>query len=223
MLTIIALSLLVRFWSERQIQYAKNPEMSSPTLIPQATQRASTAEPSLSPSMPSQAPPQPIFQQPSIAGQGEPLASDQLTKEVQRLLLDLGFNPGAIDGKFGPRTKRALDEAQRSLFLPSTGAVSIEVRDQLRRALSSRRQPEYSTAPPAVVVSRSGTTSSNAVSRAQIELRKQGFYVGEVTGTLDGNTRHAILRFQASRHIIPSSGYDDGDLDFNTRRALRVE
>ena len=40
---------------------------------------------------------------------------------LQKRLLDLGFDPGSIDGIFGPDTERGLKELQRNLGIPSDG------------------------------------------------------------------------------------------------------
>jgi peptidoglycan hydrolase-like protein with peptidoglycan-binding domain len=35
--------------------------------------------------------------------------------------MQFGFNPGSVDGAWGPRTRRAMTEFQRSAGLPPTG------------------------------------------------------------------------------------------------------
>ena len=46
-----------------------------------------------------------------------------LVEQVQRLLADAGFNPGAIDGRFGPATEAALIAFQRSRGLLADGVA----------------------------------------------------------------------------------------------------
>ena len=46
-----------------------------------------------------------------------------LVERLQRLLADAGFNPGAIDGRFGPGTEAALIAFQRSRGLLADGAA----------------------------------------------------------------------------------------------------
>jgi N-acetyl-anhydromuramyl-L-alanine amidase AmpD len=44
-------------------------------------------------------------------------------KTIQRLLIELGYNPGAADGDFGPRTEGAVKEFQRRNSLGADGIV----------------------------------------------------------------------------------------------------
>ncbi len=52
--------------------------------------------------------------------------------ELQRMLNDLGFDPGAVNGLFDERTARATEEFQRNAGLTEDGAVDDEVFKVLR-------------------------------------------------------------------------------------------
>lgn len=57
---------------------------------------------------------------------------------LQRRLHDLGFDPGRIDGIFGPDTERALKELQRNVGIPSDGLcgpVTFRSLDRLSRTV----------------------------------------------------------------------------------------
>ncbi len=57
-------------------------------------------------------------------GQSQPQAANLSPDEVRRLqeaLRERGFDPGPVDGVFGPRTQVALRDYQRSQGLPATG------------------------------------------------------------------------------------------------------
>ncbi len=56
-------------------------------------------------------------------------------KEAQRLLSELGFDPGPIDGQPGPKTKQAIRDFQRSHGLTVNGEDSLQLIGQLRAAL----------------------------------------------------------------------------------------
>jgi hypothetical protein len=52
---------------------------------------------------------------------------------VQGRLLSLGFNPGPIDGKLGPRTRAALVAFQRHFGLKETGAIDDDTKARLKK------------------------------------------------------------------------------------------
>lgn len=70
-----------------------------------------------------------------------------LVAEAQRLLQALGYDPGPVDGDFGPRTKRAIAAYQRKTKRQVDEAVSEELvvalrEDAKRRAEEERQQAE---------------------------------------------------------------------------------
>jgi peptidoglycan hydrolase-like protein with peptidoglycan-binding domain/DNA-binding CsgD family transcriptional regulator len=65
------------------------------------------------------------------AGYSRPGGSD-LTREIQRRLRALGFQPGPVDGLFGPRTERAVRDFQESRGLDPDGLVQGETLTELR-------------------------------------------------------------------------------------------
>jgi peptidoglycan hydrolase-like protein with peptidoglycan-binding domain len=63
-------------------------------------------------------------------------ARQPFVREAQRALRDLGYDPGPIDGVFGPRTRTALAKYQTSERLPVTSdldALTLERLDVYRR------------------------------------------------------------------------------------------
>ena len=52
-------------------------------------------------------------------------------RQVQERLKDAGFNPGPVDGQFGPQTREALKEYQKAHGLPQTGQLDEPTRDLL--------------------------------------------------------------------------------------------
>jgi peptidoglycan hydrolase-like protein with peptidoglycan-binding domain len=54
--------------------------------------------------------------------------------EAQRLLSELGYNPGAADGITGPKTTEAVKAFQRDHSLAEDGEVTEGLLEQLRRA-----------------------------------------------------------------------------------------
>jgi peptidoglycan hydrolase-like protein with peptidoglycan-binding domain len=54
-----------------------------------------------------------------------------LTKDVQRLLRAVGYDPGPIDGRYGPRTKAAVESFEKELGRAATGGISEGLRREL--------------------------------------------------------------------------------------------
>jgi peptidoglycan hydrolase-like protein with peptidoglycan-binding domain len=66
-----------------------------------------------------------------------------LVREAQRALRDLGYDPGPIDGVFGPRMRTALAKYQTSERLPVTSdldALTLERLDVYRRLFRPTHQ-----------------------------------------------------------------------------------
>ena len=64
--------------------------------------------------------------------------------EAQRALRDLGYDPGPIDGIFGPKTRAALEKYQTMEKLPASGeldGITLERLDVYRRLFRPTRAP----------------------------------------------------------------------------------
>jgi peptidoglycan hydrolase-like protein with peptidoglycan-binding domain len=59
-------------------------------------------------------------------------------RRLQEALLVLGFDPGAVDGVFGPATRRAVMDFQRESGLEADGIVGQQTADAISEALESR-------------------------------------------------------------------------------------
>lgn len=64
-------------------------------------------------------------------GQGQMDMQQADVRQVQERLKDAGFNPGPVDGQFGPQTREALKEYQKAHGLPQTGQLDEPTRDLL--------------------------------------------------------------------------------------------
>jgi len=53
--------------------------------------------------------------------------------ELQRLLIQRGYNPGAVDGIVGPRTRTAVKAFQKTVNQPNDGFPTQDLLEQLRR------------------------------------------------------------------------------------------
>ena len=70
-----------------------------------------------------------------VAGSG---AAAMGGKELQEVLTALGYKPGRIDGKPGPKTREALKQFQKDAGLPATGVLDAETTHRLRAAPAKR-------------------------------------------------------------------------------------
>jgi peptidoglycan hydrolase-like protein with peptidoglycan-binding domain len=114
-------------------------------------------------------------------------------REVQQLLVRIGYRPGRIDGRFGPRTEAAVIAFQYKHGFTRTGVVGSRTLNALRlRAGWSPR-----------------------VRDAQRALNARGYEAGPVDGLVGPRTAAATRRFQ-ERHGLPVTGVIAGA----TARAL---
>ena len=69
-----------------------------------------------------------------LAQSGQQVSAERI-RQAQRMLRDLGYNPGPIDGLYGPRTRAAVERFQRDYGHPVDGRVT----QNLISALTSLR------------------------------------------------------------------------------------
>ncbi len=72
-----------------------------------------------------------------IAVKASPLVQSAIdkTKDIQRALKNAGFDVGTIDGKIGPKTRKAIEDFQRSKGLKADGKVGPKTWGELERYL----------------------------------------------------------------------------------------
>ncbi len=116
----------------------------------------------------------------------------QRVKELQRELTLRGFETGAIDGRYGPRTTDAVRRFQRAKRLPDDGVADQATLDALHgRKLTqpfSRREER--------------------VKELQLQLGALGLEPGLVDGRYGPKTTDAVRRFQRA-HDLPVDGVAD--------------
>ncbi len=61
-----------------------------------------------------------------------PALSREEVRRAQELLAQQGYDPGPIDGLYGPRTKAAVEQFEQARGLPVTGTVSTGLLERLR-------------------------------------------------------------------------------------------
>jgi peptidoglycan hydrolase-like protein with peptidoglycan-binding domain len=110
-------------------------------------------------------------------------ASGEVVKQLQSALKDLGYDVGAVDGKFGAQTERAVKAFQKAQGIAADGVVG---------AITWLNIDEADTSNPTI---RKGS-HGNPVRRAQKRLTLGGWDTGGVDGIFGAKTEAAVKRFQ---------------------------
>jgi peptidoglycan hydrolase-like protein with peptidoglycan-binding domain len=110
-------------------------------------------------------------------------ASGEVVKQLQSALKDLGYDAGAVDGKFGAQTERAVKAFQKAQGITVDGVVGD---------ITWLNIDEADTSNPTI---RQGS-HGNPVRRAQKRLTLGGWDTGGVDGIFGAKTEAAVKRFQ---------------------------
>jgi peptidoglycan hydrolase-like protein with peptidoglycan-binding domain/DNA invertase Pin-like site-specific DNA recombinase len=129
------------------------------------------------------------------AGYGKADGAKQV-RTVQRTLHRLGWQPGPVDGLYGPRTEAAVTRFQTAARVAADGIVGPRTRHALTRATKEPLRRGAGFAQP---------DGSPRVRALQVRLQRHGLRPGPVDGLFGPRTQAAVERLQRSRGI-PVSG-----------------
>jgi peptidoglycan hydrolase-like protein with peptidoglycan-binding domain len=138
-------------------------------------------------------------------------ATYNMVARAQEELRELGYNPGAVDGIMGPRTRQALRQYQQDFDLPVTGTLNETTRQKLLGEGRASLPANWRETPPTMGRKMTG----GEIQVAEQHLKDFGFDPGPVDGVFTAQTEAAVRAFQ-KRRGIPVSGI----LDDPTQRAL---
>ncbi len=132
--------------------------------------------------------------------------------DLQTRLKAAGFDPGPIDGIFGPRTQAAVIAFQQSKNLTVDGIVGVQTWTALGVTCPTPPPPPTNLCPTLSL----GSTGA-AVINLQTRLKSAGFDPGPIDGIFGPKTRAAVIAFQTSKNLVV-----DGIVGVQTWTALGV-
>lgn len=136
---------------------------------------------------------------------GKPLAFS--VANAQRLLIDLGYDPGSADGILKTQTRSAIRKYQDKAKLPANGRLTPDVFAALAKSAGRKVRtgkaaaataPAPQSAQPEPPAPKEDA-ASNRVTDIQARLRQLGYAVPSVSGTVDDATRAAIRTYEADQ------------------------
>ncbi len=120
-------------------------------------------------------------------------------RTLQALLDSAGFDPGPIDGIFGPLTAAAVSAFQTAKSLPATGVVDQATWDLLIGGILLQRGQR-----------------GDSVRSLQQSLAGAGFDPGPIDGIFGGLTESAVSRYQSARGLPVTGSVDQATWDLLT-------
>jgi peptidoglycan hydrolase-like protein with peptidoglycan-binding domain/DNA invertase Pin-like site-specific DNA recombinase len=139
------------------------------------------------------------------SGYGQPQGA-QAVRTVQQSLSHEGWEPGPVDGLYGPRTKAAVTRFQAAARIGVDGVVGPQTRHALKHARTEPLRRGAGFAQP---------EGSPRVRSLQTKLHKHGLRPGPVDGLFGPRTEAAVDRLQR-RNDVPATGV----VNARTLRAL---
>jgi peptidoglycan hydrolase-like protein with peptidoglycan-binding domain len=163
------------------------------------------------------------------AGYGSP-GGDVRVRDLQRMLRTAGYDPGSVDGRFGPRTQAAVQWFQAKHGLHASGVVDPASLSRLRELTQDRPLPSHSTSrlrvPPLPSAGWQGRPIRHPQPDAQLSRWAQTHgsvhAVGLGAGYRNQDGSQRVLRIQRVLHEL---GYASGPLDgrFGPRTRASVQ
>jgi len=150
----------------------------------------------------------------TVLNQGD---SGQSVKDLQKSLKAAGFNPGEVDGQYGPKTEAAVKAFQQAHHLDVDGIAGPKTNGALNETTAQRPAPSGQTrwtpAPSlAEVQSGKATLKQGDQGAAVAELQRQ---LGvDADGKFGKDTAQAVSDFKKTQHLGgPAGEAGQGTLD----------
>ena len=146
--------------------------------------------------------------------------------QLQGELSSRGYDPGPQDGIVGPKVRTAIRTYQADAGLPVTGEATASLLAQIQNAaadtnpsgpdVNGGNRPGDNRGPPWGSAGNgswrdNGWRSSQAIAQLEGDLQGHMYYVGDVDGEVDDQTRAAIRAFQRDAGL-PVTGQPSAEL-----------
>lgn len=145
-----------------------------------------------------------------------PQVSRAMVRQAQEQLKNRGFYNGPIDGNYGSETHKAVQKFQRSENIVESGNLNDATLKSL--GVETARQESRGEASRSIDEGQANSGSSEHISQdlvrsAQRQLKRDGYYQGDVDGTMGPDTRHAIRQYQQDQKLRTTGQLNDQTLD----------
>lgn len=147
-------------------------------------------------------------------------------KKLQSDLTTLGYSPGAIDGIFGNKTKKAVISFQKDNGLSADGIVGNKTSTAIEKKLNGKKDTgsvESNRGKPTSTNTSLRTGSrGNDVKKLQSNLKSLGYSVGSIDGIFGKRTKNAVIAFQKDNNLS-ANGVADSKTLKTLEKALKSE
>lgn len=126
--------------------------------------------------------------------------------KLQKILLELGFDPNGVDGKFGRGTEKAVTAYQKARGLEADGKAGNLTLTKLYAEYNALGDNAGSTSGGSTVVTTNPNTlkygdSGSRVTEMQTALKKLGYYSSSIDGRFGAGTQRAVIAFQKANGL----------------------
>ena len=133
-------------------------------------------------------------------------------KDLEKVLFEEGFSPGAVDGNMDAQARKAIREFQGANKLKGSGFYDMQTKVKLDGIRSEKAKKRQEVLARQEALARE-IELQEKVKKAQQALKKAGFDPGPVSGAVNDKTKKAITDFQKSKGLAVDGALGQKTLD----------